>query len=456
MNGTLRKERISLLRRAVRIRRIQERTRDYALQYGHGISQISRCRVCERGRSDFDGNERVLQAAWKRQLPGSEVIGRDGTSYTVIYPGRPADGSGPDFRDAVMRGPNGQILRGDVEIHIRNSGWRAHRHHLDPRYNGVAFHVTGEPQGPLSGNGLSASTVSRRPLHLLVLSGSEKADPDLEQVPNVLPGVLSDGLTPEVLSEAGDQRFLSKSSGLSIMLRAQGGDQAVWSAVLDCLGDSRNRRGFRRVSSRLPWEALVRGMRAGVGASEALMWAGGFGPKPNDLLTGPSVRDAPDWTPGGRPDNRPERRLMAAAVLAERWNNDGPLNSVIDLVRNSSGPGELIDAFRVDEPRTNSVRSRALLGTGRAREITVNAILPLIHGWSLMVDRWDVSEKALILYRHHPKLPMNTVTREMVSLLKPGHGTLKIRSAREQQGLILMYRAMTAGPVYALPQTSDN
>lgn len=65
-----------------------------------------------------------------------------------------------------------------------------------------------------------------------------------------------------------------------------------------------------------------------------------------------------------------------------------------------------------------------------------------------MSDRWDVTEKALQLYRDHPKLPANAVTREMTLVLESRNPDLKFKGAAEQQGLILMYRAMTAGPLF--------
>jgi len=68
-----------------------------------------------------------------------------------------------------------------------------------------------------------------------------------------------------------------------------------------------------------------------------------------------------------------------------------------------------------------------------------------------VADRWDVTEKALRLYRDHPKLPTNAVTREMALVLESRNPDLKIKGAREQQGLILMYRAMTAGPMFVRP-----
>jgi hypothetical protein len=278
-----------------------------------------------------------------------------------------------------------------------------------------------------------------------------------------------DGLPSPVdraaLDRAGAQRFLGKSAGLSIALRRQGGDQAVWAAALDCLGYSRNRRAFRRVAARLPWSLLSEGLAACADALPMLMWAGGFGPKPRYLRNpGPAGHKpgepaaghkpggpVPDWVLGGRPDNSPERRLVAAAGLAERWSVDGPLKSIIELVRTVDDPKELIRAFVVGAEGHPARGTRALIGDGRAREIVVNAVLTLAHGWSLMADRWDVTEKALQLYDDHPKLPSNAVTREMVSVLKSQGSDIKVRGAKEQQGLLLMYRAMTAGPLYASP-----
>jgi hypothetical protein len=55
--------------------------------------------------------------------------------------GRPGGSLGPDFTDAVVERDDGVVFCGDIEIHVRESDWRAHGHHKDPRYNGVVLHV---------------------------------------------------------------------------------------------------------------------------------------------------------------------------------------------------------------------------------------------------------------------------------------------------------------------------
>ena len=47
---------------------------------------------------------------------------------------------GPDFVRAEII-IDGQLLVGDIEIHVDSSDWYAHEHHLNPSYNRVVLHV---------------------------------------------------------------------------------------------------------------------------------------------------------------------------------------------------------------------------------------------------------------------------------------------------------------------------
>ncbi len=86
-------------------------------------------------------SERSFSDLWERCLElRPRVVDRDGNDYEVIFPGIRNPGPGPDFKGAVVR-HRGRTIGGDVELHLEPSGWRAHRHHIDPAYNGVVLQV---------------------------------------------------------------------------------------------------------------------------------------------------------------------------------------------------------------------------------------------------------------------------------------------------------------------------
>ena len=78
---------------------------------------------------------------WQHQLlDRTELATEGGEPIEIIYPGRINDDQGADFRDAVIATSRG-LIKGDIEVHIKSSGWQAHRHHCDPVYNRVILHV---------------------------------------------------------------------------------------------------------------------------------------------------------------------------------------------------------------------------------------------------------------------------------------------------------------------------
>ena len=101
-----------------------------------------------------------------QRFPEGALVTRHGVPVRVISPGRPGRGPGPDFRNAAIAGPSGVTLRGDIELHVRSSLFRAHGHPADRAYANVVLHVvfdddTGEDT-PLSG-GSTAPVVALAP-----------------------------------------------------------------------------------------------------------------------------------------------------------------------------------------------------------------------------------------------------------------------------------------------------
>jgi len=85
--------------------------------------------------------ESLIVSIWQSQLlERTDLTTEDGEPIRVIYPGRLNDGQGADLLDAVVATRRG-LSRGDIEVHVKSSGWQAHHHHQNPIYNRLILHV---------------------------------------------------------------------------------------------------------------------------------------------------------------------------------------------------------------------------------------------------------------------------------------------------------------------------
>lgn len=64
----------------------------------------------------------------------------DGLAVEVVDPGQHNPDAGPDFSAAQLR-IGGQLIAGNVEIHVKSSDWYNHGHQSDPAYDSVVLHV---------------------------------------------------------------------------------------------------------------------------------------------------------------------------------------------------------------------------------------------------------------------------------------------------------------------------
>ena len=175
-------------------------------------------------------SEKRFSDLWERSLElRPDVVDGDGNRYEVVFPGIRNQGAGPDFRGAVLR-RDGHTFGGDVELHLEQSGWRAHGHHADPAYNGVALQVVlrlARNSGHFTGPPTATATFPDEPVAL-------SHSPDIP---------LAD------LEELGVQRFFAKSAGFRLELDAGvTPDQVVYQGMMEAMGYARNRKPFLALS----------------------------------------------------------------------------------------------------------------------------------------------------------------------------------------------------------------
>lgn len=396
--------------------------------------------------------ERLLWKLWKRRAARqSEFRTGAGTRLRVLYPGRPGTSAGPDFRDALLEVEGVGLVRGDVEIHRRQQDWDAHGHGGDPKYNGVVVHgVLGVEtnETPLP-SGTSAPVVSLS--NLLDEQGDIEADDDDGPVADdlwellalrgyVRPGSAGDAAA--LLDRAGDERFRRKAALLGRFAAEQGAEQTLYEALLEGLGYRHNQQPFVRLAQAAPIDALRKAalpVLAQQRPTALRHW----------LLTAAGLNEgAPGRLPAGlgppmerkewhlfrvRPSNHPAARIGGAAVLLARNLDRGLAAGLAEAAKH---PKQLVVALSVESHDGGA----APIGTGRARDLAVNAALPMLHSLA-----GGEESPHLDAYRQFPKLQGNEVVREMAEQLFPREWKPVADSARRQQGLLHLAALLRGG-----------
>ena len=85
--------------------------------------------------------EHLIRYIWISQHIKDRSKTQSGRQISVISPGVLNQEDGPDFKHAKISFDGEPPISGDVEIHIKSSGWLDHKHNFDPKYNDVILHV---------------------------------------------------------------------------------------------------------------------------------------------------------------------------------------------------------------------------------------------------------------------------------------------------------------------------
>ena len=423
---------------------------------------------------------------WQHQLlKGTELVTEAGEPIRIIYPGRINDGRGADFRDAVMA-TNSGLMKGDIEVHVKSSDWRAHRHHLDTAYNRVILHVVMWHNAKVATNLQNGGGVPILALHKYIKDPVSQWSDGVELPASLnMPCLkaaqrLTTGAMAEFLDSAGEERFFSKVAQLEADLAQMGASQCLYQGIMGALGYSKNKLPMLKLARRLPLqvlesvtqgeipdeECLARQQALLLGTAGLLPWQRPGWCQENKLgdkwidklerlwtsLGDTEVMSSDDWHLFKvRPNNSPIRRIVAISYLILRYRERGIVDGVVSLVKEaplSQGHSGLerglmvtinsCGASHFDFGVGSRIRNRTLLGSQRAADIAVNVLLPFIVAWSRLTSQPELEQKSLGLYHRYPRLAVNTVERHMRGQL--GLSSSLVSSARRQQGLVHIYK----------------
>ena len=422
-------------------------------------------------------SEKLLARLWQRRAARqAEFRTNGGRRVRVLYPGREGTGAGPDFRDALLEVEGLGLVQGDVELHLKQRDWDAHGHGTDPNYNGVVLHAALEvgPQRTLLHSGQEAPVVSLASLWeselgqpaLATEDGSQPLEPPPEA--SVAEANAAETLwrllatqgyarpeTPaalaQLLDRAGDARFQRKSARYQTFLREQSPEQTIYEGILEALGYRHNQHPFLRLATIAPYSALERAARSlppeerePAIRSWLLRLAGlGTPDDPGNIKlprTGfGSPMSAREWHCFRvRPANHPRRRVEGAARLVARYLEAGLLPSLTALA-SEDRPQAVSQGLLV---AADPAQAPAYIGAGRAQELAVNVVLPLLHARATRQGHEAEAAHYMSLYHRMAKLPDNEIIREMSRQLAGPPWPNPATSARRQQGLLHLQRLL--------------
>jgi hypothetical protein len=378
--------------------------------------------------SDQPLSEAVLVRLWAGQrFPASALATRGGVPVRVLHPGRAGRGPGPDFRDAIIAPPSGPALRGDVELHVRASDFRAHGHGRDPAYGRVVLHVVFEDdteEDTRLENGRRAPVVALAPWvrrRAAELAGW-LSSPRLWREPcyDALARLGREEVL-RALAALGGRRFEERTAALAQALLAHGPAEALYRALLAGLGYGGDRPLLEGLVERLPWQALAALIDAAppegrVAAAEAaLLGAAGL-----------NGEGAPRSSALGRPANQPARRLAGLARLVVRHRS---LFEDASLLEAEAPPCELIAAWSAG----------ALIGRSRAIELLLNALLPWAAACAQARGDAAAADRARACFARLPRPGRYGALAFLEANLRDGERALPL-DARNQQGLLALYK----------------
>lgn len=469
------------------------------------------CRVAEangaRGGDLAEVREKIVRCLWFDQFfdPGN-LRAEDGRKLSVFFPGHWNEGAGPDFRNAEFAFAPEARVRGDVEVHVFASDWNRHRHAEDPAYERVGLHV-------VLRNDLGTPAVAHRVGAIPQLALEGQLGADLTQVlksldPDGYPragcgreGTCCRSLRAcgrdeqwigRFLDIAGDERILCKAARFEALLEQTTPDDALYEALMEAMGYSSNRRGFRLLAKSASLMQLRRLVPVDAEFDlrreivEAILYGlAGFLDRKNldradqesetylDSLIrhwrsvqpdlGGSRLDESVWNlKQTRPANHPMRRIAGISVFVASHLHTGFCRALLTAVeRAPRGSGEAAQCRRTvetlhalfdEKPRDYwaqrttfgpkcLARPTRLIGRGRTTKVIVNVVIPLFLALSRRDAAGHVEQRLHNVYASLKPGEDNAITRYMMTRIfgDAAAGRRVVRSLRRRQGLVQIF-----------------
>jgi Protein of unknown function (DUF2851) len=205
--------------------------------------------------------EEYLHYLWKlKKIPFLNLQTTKGENLEILHFGIHNHNAGPDFLNASVK-IDENIWAGNIEIHIKSSDWKLHKHSQNPSYDNVILHVVMENDAEInykSGYAIPTLVIKelidqneyKRYLHLIENS---TWIPCQQQIKNV-PEYVLESMKNKVLVE----RMVEKSEFINQLLLQTNNDwnQTFYVLLFKTFGLKVNQDAFLSIALQTPWKIL--------------------------------------------------------------------------------------------------------------------------------------------------------------------------------------------------------
>ncbi len=424
--------------------------------------------------------EKLLQAVWQHQrLQRDKLKTTDCQNIRVLHPGFASVEGGPDFRGAVLQFANEKPISGDVEIDLQTSGWHAHGHDKNKKFQNVILHVVWEEiqspkskaQSPLAV--LPLKNFLNAPLAELALALENESG-----LPENLRGKcsaplreLSESQLTELLHAAAKVRFRNKADAMLARAKNSGWEQALWENLFRALGYKNNIWPMQNLAETKPrW---TRGANSTFEIQARLLGVSGLLPdelthaqKNSDTFLRRAWdfwwRDRDEFETcilprevwkfhGLRPANHPQRRL----ALAAHWLAAENLISKIENwcaveIPDKKLLASLHEIFQIERDEfwswhwtfksARMPKPQPLLGEARVTDLAVNVILPWLWIRAKTGGNEKLQREVERRFFAWPVAEDNSVLKLARQRLLGTSNARVLKGAAQQQGLMQIVR----------------
>jgi hypothetical protein len=390
-----------------------------------------------------------------------------GKNVQVSYQGQFNTARGPDFRNVIVN-LDGEILRGDVEIHVNSYDWTAHEHHEDVYYNNVILHVVmnaGLQKYTIKENGEAIEILELKSqvsdeIRKLLQTPETASEEERSTYCDLLSAVDNDTLE-SILSAWGLRRFKNKARRFSAALLLSDFDQVLYEGMMEALGYDKNKHNLLSLAQAIPLNDIRAWQREGLSALELVAilccssgllerCAKQLDARLAQLLTQAYERQSffarrlqIDWQLFRiRPLSHPLYRIFAMASLIHKTSEQGLMEFFRERVL-----ADKTDGKKVFQAFAGIFADAALPGTerlprpgkGLVGNIYVNIFLPVSYMYCEKHSDTETRERIIRYYSEFPALQENHVTRFMCRYLSPSHMRAVNRKTLLQQGLMEIF-----------------